>query len=291
MAALKVAKSFQQFLQPKYHPLVIQTATVVNLFDVDKKSGYSNDLKENKKKHLIDTIKSFPDELKLYKEEWKDHLRFRHYDRWNLDHGTYDYLWKFGGQQSIADWTLTTDRDNLEGQSTANLTVSKANNALFHGYLSQEVPKDGISKSAGYCNMRSPSKYISFKRKRAIEDIGIYSHLVLRVRGDGRPYYINLHMKRTFDIMWSDQFNYTLYTRGGPYWQIAKIPFSKFYFTHKGRNQDHQYPPDLHNIENIGITMADSVEGPFQLEIDYIAVLNDANHQEETAYEQYPDTF
>ncbi|XP_060082975.1 complex I intermediate-associated protein 30, mitochondrial-like [Ylistrum balloti] len=291
MTALKVAKSCRQFLQPKYQPLVIQTATSVNLFDVDKKSGYHDDLDGKKKKGFIESLKLQKGEFKLFTEEIKDKLRLRHLDRWNLDHGTYEYLWKFGGKESVERWTLTADRDNLEGQSSVNLSISKDNNALFHGYLSQQVPKDGISKNAGYCNMKSPSNYISFKRKRPIDDIGIYSHLVLRVRGDGRPYYINLQMKRAYDIMWSDQFNYTLYTRGGPYWQVAKIPFSKFFFTHKGRNQDHQYPPDLQNIENIGITMADGVEGPFQLEIDYIAVLNDANHLEETAYEDYNYTF
>ncbi|XP_021379910.1 complex I intermediate-associated protein 30, mitochondrial-like isoform X2 [Mizuhopecten yessoensis] len=291
MSALKVAKSCRPFLRPKYQPLVIQTATSVNLFDVDKKGGYRNDLTDNSRKHIIDTAKSWRGELKKFRNELKDILHLRHLDRWNQGHGTYDYLWKFGGQQSIENWTLTADRDNLEGKSSANLTVSKDNNALFHGYLCQEVPQDGVSKSAGYCNIRSPSNYISFRRKQVIEDIGCYTHLVMRVRGDGRPYFINLMMKRTFDITWADQYNYNLYTRGGPYWQTAKIPFSKFFFSNKGRTQDSQEMLDLHNVENIGITIADSVEGPFKLEIDYIAVLNDANHLEETAYEDYGFTF
>ncbi|XP_069116218.1 complex I intermediate-associated protein 30, mitochondrial-like [Argopecten irradians] len=290
MAALRVAKSCRTFLQPK-NPLVIQAATVVNLYDIDKKSGYGEEIEPSKKKYLRDSIKAFPGELKLYKQEWKDRLRVYDLDRWNLDHGSYEYLWKFRGQESIDKWLVTADRDNLEGQSSANLTVSKANHALFHGYLCQEVPKDGISKSAGYCNMRSPSRYISFRRKRPIADIAMYNHLVMRVRGDGRPYYLNLQMQRSFDVTYADQFNYILFTRGGPYWQTAKIPFSKFFFSHKGRNQDEQHAPDLSSIENIGITMADSVEGPFQLEIDYIAVLHDANHQEEHAYESYKYTF
>ncbi|OWF37584.1 complex I intermediate-associated protein 30, mitochondrial [Mizuhopecten yessoensis] len=222
MSALKVAKSCRPFLRPKYQPLVIQTATSVNLFDVDKKGGYRNDLTDNSRKHIIDTAKSWRGELKKFRNELKDILHLRHLDRWNQGHGTYDYLWKFGGQQSIENWTLTADRDNLEGKSSANLTVSKDNNALFHGYLCQEVPQDGVSKSAGYCNIRSPSNYISFRRKQVIEDIGCYTHLVMRVRGDGRPYFINLMMKRTFDITWADQYNYNLYTRGGPYWQTAK---------------------------------------------------------------------
>ena len=37
----------------------------------------------------------------------------------------------------------------------------------------------------------------------------------------------------------------------------------------------------------MGITIADNATGPFQLEIDYIAVMFDENHKEHFAYEMY----
>ena len=68
------------------------------------------------------------------------------------------------------------------------------------------------------------------------------------------------------------------------FWQVA---FSKFFFSHKGRIQDLQDPIDLFRIDTISVTCGDQINGPFQLEIDYIAIEYDAYHTEEFAYELY----
>lgn len=52
--------------------------------------------------------------------------------------------------------------------------------------------------------------------------------LVLKVRGDGRSYLINLHCEGYFDLMWNDIYHFALYTRGGPHWQIAKVVIQNF---------------------------------------------------------------
>merc|ERR1719222_378580 len=62
----------------------------------------------------------------------------------------------------------------------------------------------------------------------------------MNIRGDGRKYMINLKVKRDFDILWNDRWHYPLYTRGGPYWQYVKIPWSKFFLGSRGRIQDRQ---------------------------------------------------
>jgi len=63
-------------------------------------------------------------------------------------------------------------------------------------------------------------------------DWQVFTHLVMRVRGDGRPYQLGLRMDRRYDLAWLDIYSYTLFTRGGPYWQIAKVAYqccSEFY--------------------------------------------------------------
>lgn len=67
-----------------------------------------------------------------------------------------------------------------------------------------------------------------------------------------------------------------------------QIPFSKFYLSAKGRIQDKQEAIQLSHIRCLGITLADAVTGPFQLEIDYIAVVYDSAHPHTFEYEMYP---
>ncbi|CAE1257363.1 MACROD [Acanthosepion pharaonis] len=191
-----------------------------------------------------------------------------------------------GDQEEIDKWVITCDSDHNEGSSKALFELNKNGNGLFHGHLSTKLPKDGIVKDAGYVNLRSPRLMKSFKRPIPY-DLSRYTHLVLRVRGDGRTYMLNFQMDMTFDIHWDDVYNFALYTRGGPYWQVAKIPFSRFYRAFKGRVQDKQDSLILDKIAHFGITLGDGNSGCFQLEIDYIGAMYDMNHEEEFAWEMY----
>ena len=66
-----------------------------------------------------------------------------------------------------------------------------------------------------------------------------------------------------------------------------QIPLSKFFLAAKGRIQDKQEKIQHHNVSYMGVTAADDKDGEFNLEIDYIALIFDASHREEFAYEQY----
>lgn len=78
-----------------------------------------------------------------------------------------------------------------------------------------------------------------------------------------------------------------LYTRGGPYWQIAKIPFHKFYLTSKGRIQDVQSPFNRNTIRHFSISLMDQIKGEFSFEVDYIGLQKELFYNETFSYEMY----
>lgn len=127
----------------------------------------------------------------------------------------------------------------------------------------------------------------SFNRKKFFSKWRNFSHLLLKIRGDGRSYKLMLHSPLSMDFTWGDSFSYPLHTHGGPYWQYEKIPFSKFFHTVAGRIQDRQYRVNLEDTSAVGIVLMDRIDGDFRLELDYIGVYNDTTHNEDFAYETY----
>lgn len=251
-----------------------------------RKGGYEKEQRVSTKELIINGLKELRTEFALFQQEWKEKLEsdplvvFRP--------GEIDVAFGFEKQTDLDRWVVTTDKDHGEGYSQAALELSPAGYGLFHGNLESRVPKDGRIKRAGYANIKSLRVRKSFKRDD-FYDWSQYNTLVLKVRGDGRSYLINLAAEGYYDILWNDIYHYVLYTRGGPHWQVAKIPFSKFFLASKGRVQDQQGPVPLNRITNVGFTVGSrgGHEGSFRLEFDFIGLEFDPSHQEEFAYEMY----
>ncbi|KAJ1529303.1 hypothetical protein ONE63_006098 [Megalurothrips usitatus] len=201
------------------------------------------------------------------------------------DHVT-DKYFSFNGPDSLENWVVSTDSDWNGGFTTGNISISPSGTGVFSGNLCTQVPKSGTLENAGFANLRFVPPLKSFGREPVYVFVA-YTHLVLRVRGDGRNYLVNLHPHAFFDIHHLNMFTYVLHTRGGPYWQETKIPFSKFFLHYKGRMQDRQTPIDLQNIRNFSISLMDQNNGPFRLEIDYVGCEFDPGHTEEHTYEEY----
>lgn len=226
-------------------------------------------------------------EMKTEIVKWKNELHRDDADKLPTL-GEYRTEWAFDTEERRNDWIVTADSTWGEGFSTGTLTESPTRGkALFSGELITRPPNDGRTKRAGYVNMKSVIQRLSFYRTKTLGWEN-YTHLVFRLRGDGRSYMINLHYEGTFDMQWHDLWRYPLYTRGGPYWETVVIPFSKFFFTNKGYTQDDLCPVPQRHIMSLGITMADNYEGPFSLEIDTIKVLfHPTLKLEDHAYEEY----
>ncbi|KAM5129246.1 complex I intermediate-associated protein 30, mitochondrial [Mantella aurantiaca] len=198
-------------------------------------------------------------------------------------------LWDFRSPEDLQKWTVSSDVE-IGGKSQVYLTLGRNNQtALFYGVLSSKVPHDGETSYSGYCTLRTKPPRGAFGRKQNY-DWSNFNMLHLRIRGDGRPWMVNIQSETYFTLQWDDLYHYFLYTRGGPYWQDVKIPLSKFFMSSRGRVQDGQYPLWPDKVTTLGFTLADQADGPFQLEIDFIGLYNDKSHTEEFAYELYKNT-
>nr|XP_060616678.1 complex I intermediate-associated protein 30, mitochondrial [Anolis sagrei ordinatus]XP_060616685.1 complex I intermediate-associated protein 30, mitochondrial [Anolis sagrei ordinatus]XP_060616692.1 complex I intermediate-associated protein 30, mitochondrial [Anolis sagrei ordinatus] len=195
-------------------------------------------------------------------------------------------IWEFRSEEDLKNWVISSDAE-IGGKSEINLKLGKNNqSAVLYGTLNTTVPRDGETRYSGYCSMRSKPRLVAFDRKNPY-DWSNFNSLHLRIRGDGRPWMINIYTDPYFSHQKDDLYSYFMFTRGGPYWEEIKIPFSKFFFSSRGRIQDHQHELLLDKISTLGFTVGDKVDGPFQLEIDYIGLIKDRAHTEECAYELY----
>lgn len=264
----------------------LRTSPLLNTFwERDDKGGYKDNRPAPSFKETMRTgLQELKKEIALWSHEVKE--RFESDPILIFRPGEVDVLWQFEQDESLTKWLVTSDSDNNEGFSKASLTRTHHGKGLFHGELSMRVPKDGRVKRSGYCNMRTLRARKSFKRE-AYLDWSCYNMLVMRVRGDGRSYLLNINSRGYYDITWNDIYHYVLFTRGGPYWQVARIPFSKFFLGSKGRIQDRQVPLPLNKITSFGITAGERYGGDFSLEIDYIGLEYDPSHTEDFAYEMY----
>jgi len=174
-------------------------------------------------------------------------------------------LYDFTDPESIKQFQLITDRDS-GGQSCANLTTSKYGRLLFQGNLSKELVDKENFDLAGFAAIRSEPK-VGLFNKVELTDTCFYDCIEIKYRGDGRPYFINIQTE-SFALVDTkhDLFQSILYTKGGPFWQRSRIPFSQFLVTHKGFVQDVQY--DCPRIKTLGISLCDKKSGPFRLEVE-----------------------
>lgn len=248
------------------------------------------DLRTQPKETVKQSFRSLKEEISKFGAEMRHGLKF--HDRLSeicVLPGQSRKEWGFQSELDVYQWVLTKDSDWGEGYSSAEFYLNSAGTAaVLRGDLSTRVPADGRTQYAGYVNIASMPQRLAFAKQKVFYHWENYTHLAMNVRGDGRKYMLNMKLKRDYDLTWDDRFHYPLFTRGGPYWQYVKIPFSKFYLGSKGVLQDKQNPYPAFMTVGMSISLKDRISGPFQLEIKDISVLNDATDEDETfAYEKY----
>ena len=137
------------------------------------------------------------------------------------------------------------------------------------GGCSQSKPEqiDNVGlRFSGRVSLENNGGFASIRSDSANYDLGQYSGLKLRLRGDGKSYKLSLRTDLFFDgISYQATF-----TTEQDTWQELYLPFEDFTATHHGVNLSTVAPMDTTKIDSFGLFIADGQEGSFQLEIAWI---------------------
>lgn len=159
-------------------------------------------------------------------------------------------LYDFTDPRAVTDWTPIHDVV-MGGVSSGAMDTTEDGTVLFAGHVSLE-------NNGGFASIRSvPRRW----------DLGAYSGIAVRFRGDGQRYKLNLKTDASLDgVMYRTAFE----TREGE-WQTVRFPFSQFRATFRGRAVPGEPPLDPSGIASIGFLISDKQAGPFRLEIASIS--------------------
>ena len=164
--------------------------------------------------------------------------------------GAQGMLFDFDTGTERQPWTAVNDTV-MGGRSDGAFRTSEEGILEFYGNLS-------LANRGGFASIRS---------RTARLDLGDSDELVIRVRGDGRTYFLSLYVP-TNRTAYSYRAKFD--TQAGD-WQEIRMPLSSFEATWFGRKQPTAPVIDSNDIRSLGFTLADKKAGPFKLEVDWIA--------------------
>ncbi len=158
------------------------------------------------------------------------------------------FLFRFDDPEVASTWQTIND-GVMGGRSDGRFTISKEGKLEFFGTLSLE-------NNGGFASVRSSEARLGLAQGES---------LVMRVRGDGREYNVNLYVPRSLGRnSYRQSFQTTQHE-----WIDVTLPLDKFVATWRGRVfPDETFMPG--NITGIGIQLSDKNAGPFKLEVDWI---------------------
>jgi hypothetical protein len=135
----------------------------------------------------------------------------------------------------------------MGGVSSGGIESTAEGSMLFEGVVSLE-------NNGGFASIRS---------KPGAWKLDSHDGIVIRLRGDGKRYKLNLRSDSAFDgILYRVPFE----TREGE-WQELRFSFSEFRASFRGRAVPDAPPLDPARIVSFGFLISDKQEGPFRLEI------------------------
>lgn len=141
----------------------------------------------------------------------------------------------------------------------------------FHGNISIELPADRPQvQRTGYAAFRTRDRGSTIFGK-SLWDTDPYAYLALRIKSDGRKYFVNL---QTESIVPTDIHQHRLYARRPGEWETVLIKWSEFVRTNHGAVVEPQDELLRRKVRTVGIGSIDRVPGPFALCVERIWASN-----------------
>jgi monofunctional biosynthetic peptidoglycan transglycosylase len=160
-------------------------------------------------------------------------------------------LFDFAGPEAAQQWQVVND-GVMGGVSDGRFRITHKNTLEFYGTLSLE-------NNGGFTSVRT---------KPADLDIKAGDELVIRVKGDGREYVLNLYTKSR---RMAFSYRATLPTVKNEWTEVA-VPLEEFIPTSFGRRVQGMGPVEPSEITSIGFMLSDKKAGPFEMQIEWVKV-------------------
>jgi hypothetical protein len=158
-------------------------------------------------------------------------------------------LMDFSTPGSTDGWRSIDDRV-MGGISQSRWSPSKEGSAIFQGEVS-------LANNGGFASVRSSTE------KR---DWSGFRGLVLRVRGDGKRYLLNVKCDPEFDGV---SYRASFETRADQ-WSVVYLPTESFQPVFRGRPVPQAPMPNWKSVYSLGLMISGKQAGPFRLEITSI---------------------
>lgn len=143
--------------------------------------------------------------------------------------------------------------------------------ARFHGSISIELPRNRPQvQRTGYAAWRNRDRGVTLFGK-SLWDVDPYAMLALRVKSDGRKYFVNI---QTESIVYTDIHQHRLHVRRPGEWETVLIRWRDFVRTNYGEIVEPQKEMLTQKVRTLGIGLTDRLPGPFDLAISAMWATN-----------------
>lgn len=179
-----------------------------------------------------------------------------------------------GFSQSNFDFATTTDTASPPKPYSSRIPRSFAR---FHGHISTQLPPNlpNIERT-GFAGFRTPEQRPTVFG-RSLWDTDPYLYLALRVKSDGRAYFINI---QTESVEPSDLHQHRLFPKLPGEWETVLVKWNDFVRTNYGFVVEPQTEMLRQKVTTFGIGLTDRVEGPFELCIERVWATNNVEEGE-----------